>query len=723
MRYRYARRTATLVALLAAALLASHASAQSQTVGLLQNDDGSFEGYTLFNRMPDGDVHLIDNNGLLVHSWDASGAAVAYLLENGNLLLGTAPVVEQTWDGAVVWNFSFDGAHHDVEPLPNGNTLLITGETLSNAAAIASGCNPSLLRDRLRLLRIVEIEKTGFNSGSVVWEWRALDHLIQDYDPGKPNFGVVADHPELLDINYVLEGNTSSFHTNAIHYNPDLDQIIVSVRNFSEFWVIDHSTSSAEASTHTGGISGMGGDILYRWGNPRAYDRGGSVDQQLFMQHDTQWIEIGLPGAGHILAFNNGNERPGGEYSSVEEIVPPVDGYNYSLGSDPGAVYGPASPLWTYSADPPSDFYSSFISSAQRLPNGNTLINSGSSGTFFEVTSAGRMVWKYVNPVGPSGPLAQGDSIPDTVGAGLDNKVFKCRRYAPDYPGLAGRDLTPSDAVETYSEVAALTLQSTAGGYVTNRGEGTYEYGVGQLVTVDAEASSCYLFANWTVESGSASISDPGSSHATFTMESMDTVLRANFACDPVCDIDSDSICGDADNCSSTPNPRQEDGESDGIGDACDNCPFEINPLQDDQDDDRIGDACDNCLSAPNANQADFDGDLEGDFCDIDDGRINLFFHDHGWLEWDGELGYTTWNAYKGDLALLRAAGIYTQQPGPPEMARCFRDLTDPWVDDGTAPDPLLAAFYLITGNTGAAESSLGEDSEGFTRPNDNPCP
>jgi hypothetical protein len=467
----------------------------------------------------------------------------------------------------------------------------------------------------------------------------------------------------------------------------------------------------------------MGGDILYRWGNPQVYDRGEPADQQLFLQHDTQWIETGLPGEGHILAFNNGNGRPGGDFSSVDEIVPPLDGYIYSLGIDPWAEYAPASPLWSYSADPPSDFYSSFISSAQRLPNGNTLINSGSNGTFFEVTSAGQMVWKYVNPVVPAGPLAQGDSIPNPSGPGLDNKVFKIRRYAPDYPGLVGRDLTPIGAVELYDSTADLTLQSTAGGNVSNRGEGTYSYGVGQLITVEAEASSCYLFASWSVESGSANISDPGSSHATFTMEQMDTVLQANFACDPACDIDSDSLCGDADNCSNKPNPGQEDVESDGNGDACDNCPFETNPLQADQDSDRVGDVCDNCLSTANPNQSDFDGDLQGDFCDIDDGRINLFFNDDAWLEWDGELGYSTWNAYKGDLALLKTAGIYTQQPGPPGIARCFRDLTDSRVEDGTPPDPRIAAFYLVTGNTGAAESSLGVDSEGFTRSNDNPCP
>jgi len=121
------------------------------------------------------------------------------------------------------------------------------------------------------------------------------DHLIQDYDPTRDNYGVVADHPELVDVNGWVEAGKSIHpfwnHMNSIDYNPDEDQIVLSVRGSSELWVIDHSTTSAEAAGHTGGRSGKGGDLLYRWGNPETYDAPGS--QMLFDQHDAQWIEPG----------------------------------------------------------------------------------------------------------------------------------------------------------------------------------------------------------------------------------------------------------------------------------------------------------------------------------------------------------------------------------------------------------------------------------------------
>ncbi|MGC8644373.1 MAG: hypothetical protein ACP5XB_31305, partial [Isosphaeraceae bacterium] len=60
----------------------------------------------------------------------------------------------------------------------------------------------------------------------------------------------------------------------------ELDQILLSVHSFSEIWIIDHGTTTAEAATHKGGRSGKGGDLLYRWGNPQAYRAGTAADQQ-----------------------------------------------------------------------------------------------------------------------------------------------------------------------------------------------------------------------------------------------------------------------------------------------------------------------------------------------------------------------------------------------------------------------------------------------------------
>ena len=266
--------------------------------------------------------------------------------------------------------------------------------------------------------------------------------MVQDRDFTAGNFGVVADHPELVDINYVgLAGQGADWtHANAIDYKEQFDQIVISVRHHSELWVIDHSTTTADAAGHSGGNSGMGGDILFRWGNPQAYRAGDANDQQLYLQDDVRWIKPGLPGAGNLMVLNNGNSRPGGEYSSVDEIKPSVDGSgNYSL--TPREVYGPSAPSWTYTAANPPDFFSLFASGAHRLPNGNTFITSAADGTLFEVTGANATVWKYVNPVTIQGPIVEGTSP-------SGNAVFRAHRYAPDFPGLLGRDLAPQGQIE-----------------------------------------------------------------------------------------------------------------------------------------------------------------------------------------------------------------------------------------------------------------------------------
>ena len=236
-------------------------------------------------------------------------------------------------------------------------------------------------------------------------------------------------------------------HVNAVAYHPELDQIVISVHDFGEIWVIDHSTTTDEAAGHQGGTSNMGGDILYRWGNPAAYRAGTPKMQRFYGQHDAQWIAPGLSGEGHILVFNNGMERPGpASFSTVDEIVPPVDAdgvYQRPLDK----AFGPKEPVWIYKASPPTDFYSMHISGAQRLPNGNTLICSGANGTFFEVTPDKQVVWRYVNPVTDEGPLAADVAIP-RKGDHSKNEVFKVRRYSGDYPGLAGRDLSPGDRIE-----------------------------------------------------------------------------------------------------------------------------------------------------------------------------------------------------------------------------------------------------------------------------------
>ncbi len=417
--------------------------------GLVTYDERASSGYTLFNPQRSKTTYLIDIHGNVVHVWESAYPSPnsAYLTENGSLLRpavkernevfgqagGSGTVQELDWEGEVLWEFEYSSdqvrLHHDIEPLPSGNVLMIAWEMKSAEEAMAAGRNPDLLAEGgLWPDHIIEVDPA---TNEIVWEWHVWDHLIQDLYPDKENYGVVAEHPELLDINH-SQGRvlTDMNHINSIDYDPELDQILLSVHKTNEIWIIDHSTTTVEAAGHSGGNSGMGGDIVYRWGNPQVYHRGSADDQQLFLQHDAHWIAKDLDGGGNILIFNNGHGRKRA-FSSVVEIVPPgnADGSYATLEEGAGGVFGPSEPWWIYAAENPEDFYAANLSGAQRLPNGNTLICDGPTGTLFEITEEGEIVWTYVNPFAGQGPR------------GEQYHVFRAHRYSPDYPGLVGRGL------------------------------------------------------------------------------------------------------------------------------------------------------------------------------------------------------------------------------------------------------------------------------------------
>jgi hypothetical protein len=453
-------------------LLTGATVAQQRTIGLLEHSPQTCEGYTLFAPLRSNTTYLIDNEGRLLHSWWSSGwpGMSAYILENGLLARaqylahpvlwggGTGGRISlQSWDGNVVWMYDYVSdehvQHHDFEVLPNGNILILAWERKSIEEAHAAGRSPNITPcNGLWPTHIMEISPNLYYGGKIVWEWHLWDHLIQDHDASWGNFGDVAAHPERVDINYAGPGNdtrTPDFvHCNGIDYHAGLDQIILSVRHYSELWVIDHSTTTEEAASGTGGRCGKGGDILYRWGNPAAYRRGGQLQRTLYWQHDVHWIPDGMPGAGNILIFNNGLLRPGGEYSSVVEIIPPVDSLGYYFLED-DQPYGPPTPVWEYTAPQPADFFARSLSSAQRLVNGNTLMCDGPYGSLLEVDAQGNVVWKYVNPVTQDGPLRQGSTIDGTPTL-RDNQLFRCLRYSPDYPAFDGRTMTPGDPIEQY---------------------------------------------------------------------------------------------------------------------------------------------------------------------------------------------------------------------------------------------------------------------------------
>lgn len=448
-----------------ATLLTGFTVAKGQrTIGLLANSDEAFPGYTLFAPAFSRDAFLIDQCGYLIKKWTFPTFTLDMdLLPDGRLLRtsratgyftggGAGGRVElYDWDGNLTWGITLADSnmqqHHEAQMLPNGHILTVVWYKYSQEEATQKGFKPEKLTVAgIWSDRILEIKPLPNSAYEIIWEWDFWDHTIQDINPAGQEYGVVAEHPELLDVNFYEDPGANPaewLHVNALDYHQELDQILISSKYHNEIYIIDHSTTREEAKGHTGGTYGKGGDFLYRWGNPRSYRRGSLAEHWLFGQHDVQWIQPGLPGAGNILLFNNGSNRIGELYSTIDEISTPDGGTGiYPIAG--GERFEPKLPVWMYTADPRTALYSSRISGVQRLPNGNTLICEGNKGNFIEVSQSGKIVWQYRNPVSLTGPNPQGSTPSNT-------DVFRIDRYSIDYPAFAGKNLMPAGTVELNS--------------------------------------------------------------------------------------------------------------------------------------------------------------------------------------------------------------------------------------------------------------------------------
>ena len=399
----------------------------------------AFPGYTLIGPTSVREKIIINNEKEIVGRFeDRYFSGHAEILPNGDRILGSAAfhdgfrsggrngcVERYSAAGELIWRVLISDenylSHHDIRLLESGNFLAIVWERVSTNEAIEQGRDPDLVAENGEFWYDGIIEVNPYTL-EIVWEWSARHHLVQDFHPGKRNFGVVAEHPELIDINALRrdpDGTSPDWtHMNSIDYNAELDQIVVSSQTLSEIWIIDHSTTPWESMGHTGGRYGRGGDLLYRWGNPSNYDRGDDSDQALFGQHDAHWIAPGLPGAGNILIFNNGRSDKR-SYTTVTEIETPLAADGSYILSD-GDKYGPTAPAWEYNPDPPERFFAWFISGAQRLPNGNTLVNQGPAGRLREVTVDGDIVWEY-----------EYEGVHDAP-----YMIFRANRYPVGHPGI-----------------------------------------------------------------------------------------------------------------------------------------------------------------------------------------------------------------------------------------------------------------------------------------------
>lgn len=474
------------VLLIASLVVLCISSVRAQnTIGLVKYDSTNLDGYVLFSPAASRTTYLIDKCGKEIKKWVSAynPGLSSYLLEDGSMIRagninntaftggGIGGILEHyNWDGTLRWSYRISSptmvSHHDFKVMPNGNILVIVWQQKTVAEQIAAGRDPSFAQTTMWSESILELQPVGSNSANIVWQWNLWDHLIQDSDDTKQNFGVIADHPELVNLNYIHGGLGAAdwIHLNAIDYNESLDQIVVSSFCFDELWIIDHSTTTTEAAGHSGGNSGKGGDLLYRWGNPEAYNRGLSLDRKFFHQHHTQWIPDGYPNAGKLLIFNNGDGRPSPEfYSTINIITPPLNSANtYDIsGNDP---YGPTDFFLEYMAPVKTDLFSRFMSGVQVLKNGSFVICEALSGNFTEVDTNGKLVWRYINPLAGNIPLTQGQSA-------AANSVFRCSFYPTNYSGFVGRTLIPNKELElqpsepALCEVRTITTSSGTGSY------------------------------------------------------------------------------------------------------------------------------------------------------------------------------------------------------------------------------------------------------------------
>ena len=294
-----------------------------------------YEGYTLFTPMSafddDATTYFMNNDFDILHTWthDQGPASMPYLLQDSSIIYPYrvafptmvaggvgGGIQKQSWDGEILWEYEFANEqyqhHHDVEPLPNGNILIIVWEKKTAQEAYDMGRDT--IGNPLNVMWSSAILELEPESGEIVWEWHIWDHTVQDVNSELSNFGIISEHPELFDINCGSVGNDAGgpqganadwMHINAIHYNSILDQIVISSRTQNEIFILDHSTSAEEVSGHSGGNSGMGGDFLYRWGNPENYGRGSADDKILGWQHSVNWIDTNYPGGGNLIIFNN----------------------------------------------------------------------------------------------------------------------------------------------------------------------------------------------------------------------------------------------------------------------------------------------------------------------------------------------------------------------------------------------------------------------------------
>ncbi|MGB1171235.1 MAG: aryl-sulfate sulfotransferase [Flavobacteriaceae bacterium] len=348
------------------------------------NGEKVHDGYVFAIQNGSTQTHLLNKSGEKIHTWTFAsklGNDIEWL-PNGHLLgifkqEGDLPFSFGGYGGILrefdsnqnlVWEYEqadADGLlHHDLLKLPNGNVLSMIWETVDTATAQAAGAN---VTHPIYPEKIVEINP---GTNAIVWQWRAMDHLVQNHNPEAANYGIPSENIQKIDINHALRDDGDIMHANGLAYDKEKDLIYMSVNFYSEVWVIDHSKNTETTA-------GNAGDLVYRFGNPAAF--GHTEAPRLFNNNHHPHL---IPETGTIMLYNNGSDV---EQSTALELKLPD---SFSLTEGP---YTPPEIVWSYTD---SELFFGKISGAVRLSNGNTLICEGDFG-YWEVTPEGEVVWKY----------------------------------------------------------------------------------------------------------------------------------------------------------------------------------------------------------------------------------------------------------------------------------------------------------------------------------------
>lgn len=344
--------------------------------------DRCYEGYTLFAETyldgviddgATGAVHLVDMAGESVHSWEVESSLQSYcrLQPDGSLIyptrdrsdIGRAGLRKLDPESNVEWYYHCR-TDHDFQVLESGNLLI---HTLDDHMV------PELGSELKRNPYIVEITPEK----ELVWEWRGESHVeeLRDLLDDAAWDHVWGRIEEEFPFDWAHNNTCQVIPPNETHER-ERDRgvesprfapgnIVFSYRSLDVIGVIDRDT----------------GEIVWAWGP-------GEIDGQ----HKPHVLENG-----NVLLFDNGTLRG---HSRVIELDPLTETIE-----------------WEYTATPEEDFFSPYISGAQRLPNGNTLVCEGSDARLFEVTPDHDVVWEFHNP------FHGGDS----------GSIYRCLRYSPDY--------------------------------------------------------------------------------------------------------------------------------------------------------------------------------------------------------------------------------------------------------------------------------------------------